>query len=134
VRYTLTGPIRDVVVCHCDACGEAAGGPWAASATRREHLVVETPAVVRWTRAAVSSHGASRGFCLRCEGYLFWDAPARETVSFGIDTLDDRGAGLEVAAHIWVADGASSPLGAQGAEVAEEGLAPDTVVPWHDPV
>ena len=27
VRYTLTGPIRDVVVCHCDACGEAAGGP-----------------------------------------------------------------------------------------------------------
>ena len=36
VRFSIDGPVRDVLVCHCDACREATGGPWAASAAHGE--------------------------------------------------------------------------------------------------
>jgi hypothetical protein len=48
---------------------------------------------------------------------VLWDAPARETVSFAADTLDDA-SDLVVAMHIWVPDGvevpASRPVGWHG--------------------
>ncbi len=47
-------------------------------------------------------YGASRGVCERCATVVFWDAPARDTISVGVDTLDAPPA-LVVAAHIWVA-------------------------------
>ena len=39
---------------------------------------------------------------------MVWDAPARDTVSFAADTLDDGG-DLAVAAHIWVPEGEVVP-------------------------
>jgi hypothetical protein len=108
VRYAITGPVRDVIVCHCDACREAAGGPWGASATRRDAFALEDPGALVWEKAAVSEHDASRARCGRCGHYVLWDAPARETVSFGADTLDDASE-LVVAMHIWVPDGEDVP-------------------------
>ena len=80
VRYTITGPVRDVIVCHCDACQEAAGGPWGASATRRDCFALDDPDAVVWAKAAVSEHDASRASCRHCGHYMLWDAPARETL------------------------------------------------------
>lgn len=108
VRYTITGPVRDVIVCHCDACRAAAGGPWRASAARREDFVLAAPGALVWTKAEVSEHDASRGACRECEAYLIWDAPARDTVSFAADTLEGSG-DLAVAAHIWVPEGEVVP-------------------------
>ena len=82
VRFTIDGPVRDVIVCHCDACREATGGPWPASAADRRDLAVEDEARSIWERAAVSEHGASRGRCRACGTVVFWDAPGRDTVSF----------------------------------------------------
>ena len=117
VRYTITGPVRDVIVCHCDACRAAAGGPWGASATRRESFMLESPDALVWAKAAVSEHDASRASCRQCGTYVLWDAPARETVSFGADTLDDA-SGLVVAMHIRVPEGMEVP--------------PAQPVEWHD--
>jgi hypothetical protein len=108
VRFGIDGPVRDVIVCHCDACKEAAGGPWGASAARREHLVVDDPGALVWMKAAVSEYDASRGFCRACRAYLFWDAPARETVSFAAAALDEHG-DLAVAAHVWLPQGEAAP-------------------------
>jgi hypothetical protein len=108
VRFSIGGPIRDVIVCHCDACVGANGVPWAASATRREHLTVEDPAALVWTKAVVSEHEASRATCHSCGAYVLWDAPERETVSFGAELLHDR-SDLVVAQHIWVPEGESVP-------------------------
>ena len=117
VRYTIDGPVRDVIVCHCDACCEASGGPWSASAVRREHFTLHDPDVLVWEKAAVSEHDASRAWCRACGFCLLWDAPARETVSFAADSLDDS-SDLVVARHIWVPAGVEVP--------------PATPVEWHE--
>ncbi len=131
VRYRVDGPVRDVIVCHCDACTEAAGGPFAASSARRDDLVVEDPDALRWVEALVSAFDASRGFCRACGAYVFWDAPGLRTVSFAASTLDDSPE-LRVAAHIWVPEGERDALTAAGVTVTGEGLGGDVRVPWHD--
>jgi hypothetical protein len=108
VRYAIAGPVRDVIVCHCDACRAVAGGPWGASAVRREEFLLEDPGALVWEKAPVSEHDASRATCRHCGHYMLWDAPARETVSFAADTLDDA-SDLVVARHIWVPDGVEVP-------------------------
>lgn len=125
VRYSIDGPVRDVLVCHCDACVEATGGPWAASAVALEDLTVADDAALIWKRAAVSEHDASRGSCRSCGTVIFWRAPGRTTVSFAAGTLTDA-SDLEVVGDIWVRDrparaGASYPAG----------LPAGVVVPWR---
>lgn len=115
VRFTIDGPVRDVLVCHCDACVQATGGPWAAAAAAREDLSVVDDAALIWERAAVSENDASRGSCRSCGTVIFWRAPGRATVSFAAETLADASA-LEVAGEIWLGDrparaGASYPAG-----------------------
>jgi len=130
VRYSVTGPVRDVIVCHCKACRAATGGAWEATAARREDLVVEDDASVTWERAAVSAHGASRGRCRSCGTTVFWSAPGRDTVSFGVATLADP-SGLEVAAHIWVDDAERRELLPADVPVAGGGLPASVAVPWR---
>ena len=108
VRLSIDGPVRDVIVCHCDACRKAGGGPWPASATRREYLTVEDPTALIWTKAEVSEHDASRANCRICGAYVLWNAPARDTVSFAAALLEDT-SDLVVARHIWVPAGQSVP-------------------------
>ena len=93
--------MRDILVCHCTACRAATGGAWAASAAERRHLVVEDPSAVTWEESQDSEHDASRGACVSCGTVVFWDAPARDTVSLGASTLVDS-RDLPTVAHIWV--------------------------------
>ena len=129
VRYSIDGPVRDVLVCHCTACRDATGGPWQASAASRRDLVVEDEAALTWERAVISEHGASRGRCSVCRTTVFWDAPGRETVSFAVTTLADA-SGLEVAGHIWVGEGEHLGLQSAGAPRYRAGLPASVVVPW----
>ena len=130
VRYAIDGPVRDVLVCHCNACREATGGPWAASATYRRDLVVDDEMALTWEPAVVSEHGASRGHCHICGTTVFWDAPGRETVSFGVGTLADA-SGLEVAGHIWVSEDAGLTVLPAGVPAYSRGLPPSVAVPWR---
>ncbi len=125
VEYTIHGPVRDIIVCHCGACREATGGPWVASAARRDDLVVAEEAALAWEHASVSEHGASRGRCRRCATVVFWDAPGRETVSLAASTLAEA-ADLEIAARIW--------LGADAGAAATypAGLPATVRVPWRE--
>jgi len=119
VRFSIDGPVRDVIVCHCGACREANGGePWEASAAHRRDLSVEDENALAWERAGISQHDARRGFCRSCSAYVLWDAPARETVSFSAAALGEDARDLEVAAHIWVGDG--------------QGLPESVRANWHD--
>jgi hypothetical protein len=128
VRFAVTGPVRDVLVCHCAACRDATGGPWAASAARRADLSLTGSDALDWGRAATSGHGASRGRCRVCGATVFWDAPSRDTVSFAVALLAEA-SDLEVAAYIWIGDEAD----AQACPPSySEGLPPSIVVPWRD--
>jgi hypothetical protein len=100
VRYTVDGPLRDVLVCHCVECRRWAGRAWAATAARREHLSLSERRGLLWALSPCSDAGARRGSCAECGASLFWDAPGRATVSIGVGTLDD-GRDLELAGHVY---------------------------------
>jgi hypothetical protein len=100
VRFTVAGPVRDIVVCHCGECRRWAGGPWPATSARRADLRITGEDALAWVPSPASGAKADRGSCARCGASLFWSAPGRDTISFGAGLLEDGG-GLQVAAHIW---------------------------------
>jgi hypothetical protein len=105
VRYRVDGPLRDVLICHCEECRRWHGHVSACTAARREDLVVVEPDAVRWIDSPHSDANARRGFCAQCGSSLFWDAPDRPTVSIAAGTLDET-AGLRVSAHWYVSQAA----------------------------
>ena len=77
VRYRITGPLRDVFVCHCTVCARTHGGPAPYSACDRGDLELVETRGLRWH----AYDGAERAFCAECGGRLFWSRPDRPTVS-----------------------------------------------------
>ena len=96
VRYEVTGPLRDVVVCHCSRCLRTHGHAAAYTACARGDLVLERSDALRW----YEFDDRSRGFCGECGASLFWSAAGRDTISIAAGTLD-RPTGLKTVAHIY---------------------------------
>src|SRR5262249_36393300 len=103
VRYEVSGPLRDVLICHCEECRRWHGHASAFTAARREDLAVGDEPAVRWIDSPASDAHARRGFCGECGSRLSGDAPGRETISIAAGPLDD-GTGLRVAGHIYVSE------------------------------
>jgi hypothetical protein len=101
VKYEVRGPLRDVITCHCVECRRWSGHVFAATAARREHLVLVEGRGLRWIASPASDNDARRGFCGECGSSLFWDAPGNETISIAAGTLDPP-TGLRVASHWFV--------------------------------
>ena len=101
VRYEVRGPLRDVLICHCEECRRWHGHVSACTAARREDLVLLEARGLRWIQSPRSDAGASRGFCGECGSSLFWDPPGRETISIAAGTFDGA-TGLRVASHWFV--------------------------------
>jgi hypothetical protein len=100
VRYQVSGPLRDVVACHCTMCRRQSGSFVHASAARLAEFRLIEERGLAWYR---SSPGARRGFCKLCGSNLLWQADGRPTISImagGLDSTD----GLALAEHICVAD------------------------------
>jgi hypothetical protein len=105
VRYEVSGPLRDVLICHCEECRRWHGHVSASTAARREDLVLVEQRGLRWVKSPRSDAGARRGFCAECGSSLFWDAPDRPTVSIAAGTLDGP-TGLQTVAHWYVSQAA----------------------------
>jgi hypothetical protein len=63
VRYRLTGPLSDVVVCHCTQCRRQTGHVSADTSVALERLQLERDTTLSWYR---SSDRVERGFCRVC--------------------------------------------------------------------
>jgi hypothetical protein len=100
VRYRVTGPLRDVVGCHCSQCRRMTGHYLAATAARVADFTILSEAELRWYEASAE---ARRGFCGRCGSTLFWAAHGKDYISIAAGSLDDA-SGLKFACHIFVAD------------------------------
>ena len=100
VRYEVTGPLRDVVACHCSQCRRTSGHFVAATSAPTTAIRVARSDGLTWYR---SSHTAERGFCGICGGNLFWRAIDAPETSIMAGTLDTP-TGLKLAEHIFVAD------------------------------
>jgi hypothetical protein len=105
VAYEVKGPLRDVLVCHCEECRRWHGHVSATAAAKRGDLVMREQRGLRWIESPQSEAHARRGFCAQCGSSLFWDAPGRETISIAAGTLDGE-TGLRVASHWYVSQAA----------------------------
>ncbi len=101
VRYTVSGPLRNLVVCHCEVCRKVHGGPAPHSACERDDLRITGESALRWH----SLDGAQRGFCDQCGSRLFWDR-GFDTISICAGSLDEP-TGLHIDQHIFVASAAA---------------------------
>ncbi len=97
VRYSVSGPLRPVVNCHCQQCRKTSGHFVAATSAPRD--TVEITGDVTWFHA---SKNARRGFCAICGSSLFWDGSG-ENLSIHAGTLDGD-TGLQTIGHIFCAD------------------------------
>ena len=104
VRYRISGPLRDVIGCHCSQCRRTSGHFVAATQAALQDVQMLSDATLRWYD---SSAEARRGFCSRCGGNLFWKPKAGEgeaaMLSIMAGTLDTP-TGLRFMQHIFVAD------------------------------
>ena len=100
VTYRVTGPLRDVVACHCGQCRKASGHFVAATRCALADLHFDSDATLVWYR---SSDKARRGFCSRCGGNLLWQADGSDHASLSAGTLDAP-SGLRLVQHIFVGD------------------------------
>lgn len=98
VRYRVTGPLREIVACHCSQCRRSSGHCTAATAAAWTD--VEIAGEVAWF---ASSAGIRRGFCPVCGSTLFWDGHGGARLSIFAGTLDGA-TRLRLAGHVFVAD------------------------------
>jgi hypothetical protein len=103
VQYEVRGPLREALVCHCEACRRWHGHAPAFTAVARRDLVLLADGALRWYGGADSDAGARRGFCSRCGTSLFWESPRRDTISIAAGTLEPP-TGLQIEGHIYVSD------------------------------
>ncbi|MGH6907846.1 MAG: GFA family protein, partial [Aestuariivirga sp.] len=60
VKYEVTGPLRDVLACHCGQCRKQTGNYMTATAAKDTDLRIVEDRGLKWYR---SSNIAKRGFC-----------------------------------------------------------------------
>jgi hypothetical protein len=101
VQFEVRGPLRDVLLCHCLECRRWSGHVFAATSAQKDDLVLLASDALRWIASPESESDARRGFCAECGSSLFWDAPARETISIAAGSLDEP-TGLRTIGHVYV--------------------------------
>lgn len=101
VRFTIDGPLRPSVACHCEQCRRTSGHHVSATACAADHLTFEADEGLSWYR---STDFAERGFCRTCGSSLFYrllqDGAPGPRVSVMSGSLDTP-TGLPTAGHIF---------------------------------
>ena len=99
IRFELSPPIRNVIICHCRQCAQWTGHAVAATAVATENFrLVSGAEALKWYK---SSDHAERGFCGICGSSLFWKPADGSRMSVLAGALQPP-TGLCVSAHIFV--------------------------------
>ncbi len=111
VSYSVGGPMRQVVECHCESCRRITGSVWHATGARRADVAIRDEAsALTWYR---SSEGVERGFCGHCGSTLFFRRDNGDTITITAGSLDQP-TGLKLMMRIFTgerADYAPVPVG-----------------------
>ena len=98
VAFTLTGPLRPIVACHCRQCARWTGHAVYATAVSADRFKLDAgEAQLGWFRA---SDTAARGYCKGCGSPLFWKPDHGRHISVLAGAIDPP-TGLAVSDHIY---------------------------------
>ncbi len=97
VKYEVSGPLRDVVACHCEQCRKQTGNYMSATAANDGDLRLLEDRGLKWYR---SSNTAKRGFCAECGSVLFWKGDGLDYTSITAGSIDGK-TGVALAGHIF---------------------------------
>jgi hypothetical protein len=101
VRFSVEGPLRDVLNCHCHRCRRFTGHHMAASAAASDAVLISDPdSLVTWFFPVPA---AGYAFCRRCGSSLFWRGENSSSLSICAGTLDQP-TGLRTVASWWVSE------------------------------
>jgi hypothetical protein len=101
ITFVVTGPLRDVLNCHCHRCRRFTGHHMAATNGHVDDVEIADPeALLRWYEVARAAYG----FCGRCGSSLFWRGAATpDRISISAGTLDPP-TGLQTIAAWWTSE------------------------------
>ena len=99
VRFEVSGPMRDILICHCSQCRRQHGHAAAFTNAPKEKFRFMEHRGLAWYR---SSDGAERGFCRECGSNLFWRRLNAPTMSVTPGSLENP-TGLTCSAHVFTA-------------------------------
>lgn len=106
VRFHVTGPIRNVLQCHCVRCRKFTGNFTAASGALSCDISFESDKTLQWFNPADDAN-VGFGFCATCGSSLFWKLADAEDGYWSIHAgAFDNAVGLSTEA-IWYADHAA---------------------------
>lgn len=100
VAFTLSGPKRHAVACHCIQCRKTTGHYWSATAVATDDLNLIRSDTLAWYQ---SSDFARRGFCQRCGSTLFYERNGTGRTAISAGALDTP-TGITEDEHIFTAD------------------------------
>lgn len=100
VRYEISGPLRDVVNCHCSMCQRQHGGFGPHTKALKENIEISKSDGLAWYQ---TSDIARRGFCRECGSGLFWEPIHFDGTGILAGTLDAP-TGLRTLGHIFVGE------------------------------
>ena len=100
VKFSVDGPLREVVFCHCGQCRRQTGLYYASTNAAEKDLTIEGAENVTWYQ---SSDEGRRGFCKHCGSALFWKYLGQEDISIQAGSLD-KPTELTPGYHIFCAD------------------------------
>ncbi len=100
VQYETTGPLRNVIACHCTQCRKTTGHFLAGTSVNKSNLRMVKESTLCWYQ---SSPGHQRGFCGNCGSSLFWQAENQDGISILAGTLDGP-TGIQLKMHIFTND------------------------------
>ncbi len=98
VRFRVSGPLRDVVNCHCSMCRKLHGVFGAHSKAKKRDIAIIEDRGLKWYR---TSKIAQRGFCRDCGSSLFWQPDEQDATGILAGSLDQP-TGLTTMGHIFV--------------------------------
>lgn len=87
ISFVVTGPLRDVINCHCRRCRQFTGHHMAAAAANTIDIDIQDPgSLLHWYHPVPE---AGYGFCGRCGSSLFWQSQtSRHQMSICAGTLE----------------------------------------------
>jgi hypothetical protein len=100
VTYRTSGPLREIVFCHCSQCRRQTGLYYASTNVADADIVVEGGDHLTWYH---SSEKGRRGFCKHCGSAMFWKYEGQSHISVQAGSVDQP-TELVRGYHIFCAD------------------------------